>query len=263
MAIDRMLFQSDIQEKYCPQWPCPTCPSGALKIKEGSIQFSETFISRKESHSFDWEPEWTREIFVGMLVCQNEECREVCTVSGVTSNDFSVYEGRNGEPVQELTKTFHPRFFNPPIPIFRVSQKVPDKIRVTIFQSFSLYWVDHLACANRIRSVIEQILNNRKVKRYSVGKNGKRIPLALHHRIDLFEKKEEQIAKSLMAIKFIGNEGSHDGSINKFDLLDAYDILCHCLEEIYDERTRAIQILRERIRRQRGPLSNIRTRNRN
>jgi len=73
---------------------------------------------------------------------------------------------------------------------------------------------------------------------------------SLHERIELYEKKNNEIAQMLMAIKWLGNAGSHDGkrlTIKK--ILDAYEIVEHVLEELYSPRKHRVNSLVRTINR--------------
>lgn len=56
-------------------------------------------------------------------------------------------------------------------------------------------------------------------------------------------KKNGQLADKLMAIKWVGNAGSHADVVAENDLLDAYDILCFVLDELYVKRSKRIGAL--------------------
>ncbi len=257
MKIDRGLFLSQMTSRYCPQWPCPSCEHGHLNLINGTLKFEETYNSSVAQSHPGWEPDWLEEVFVCLLKCQNKTCEEIVASLGITSNEFYIYESLNNQVQQKQNRTLVHKSFYPPIPLFRISRHVPEKISSAILQAFRLFWIDNGSCVNRIRTCIELILSHKGVKSWTINKSKKRTAIALHHRIELFERKQPAIAKSLMAIKWIGNAGSHEHTVSKSDLFDGFDILKYLLEEIFEMRTKSITDLGKRINKKRGPLSKV------
>ena len=66
-----------------------------------------------------------------------------------------------------------------------------------------------------------------------INRHHKRVGLPLHARIIEYRKKNQQLADLLLAVKWIGNSGSHDSKITKDDTLDAYRILEYVLTKLY------------------------------
>lgn len=59
-----------------------------------------------------------------------------------------------------------------------------------------------------------------------------------------------------MAIKWIGNSGSHDtNEITHSDLLDGFDLLENTVESLYDKDKYRIAKLAEAINKRRKPIS--------
>lgn len=58
----------------------------------------------------------------------------------------------------------------------------------------------------------------------------------------------------LFAVKWLGNAGSHEGTeLSANDVLDAYEIMEHLLEEIYSQRSTRLQAIAKRVNRNKGP----------
>ncbi|MCC6246009.1 MAG: DUF4145 domain-containing protein [Gemmatimonadaceae bacterium] len=122
-------------------------------------------------------------------------------------------------------------------------------------RSFSLYWSDAKACGNAIRCAVEELLTAQRVNK-SAGKPkpGKhRQMLSLHKRIELFAKAKPDLGDKLLAIKWIGNAGSHVDPLKKDDLLDAYEIMAFVLDELYVQRSVHVGALVRAINRNKGP----------
>lgn len=257
MKIDRDMFSRYILNDHAPQWPCPTCEHGILRMKKESLQLGETKASRQLHMHDAWEPDWIDEIFCCLLYCSDSSCGEVVSVSGKTKNEIYTSVDENGEHVESRYRSLIPMTFCPEIDLFKISTKVPLEISNIIKSAFNLFWADSSSCANKIRVCVEIILTHFKVKYWTINKARKKVPIALHHRIVEFQKKQPEIAKSLFAIKWIGNAGSHSGSLTRSDLYDGFDILKYLIDEMFDHRTKSIADLGKRINKIKGPLSKV------
>jgi len=154
-----------------------------------------------------------------------------------------------------MFELYTPVFFNPPLHIFPIPSRCPAAVAKELSSAFRLYWCDPASCVNHQRIAIELLLDKMNVRRFSV-KNGNRSRISLHHRIEhLPENTESQreIKESLLAIKFIGNEGSHAGYISKEDALDGFELLEQLVDEEARERQREMRKRRKQIIKQKGP----------
>jgi hypothetical protein len=82
--------------------------------------------------------------------------------------------------------------------------------------------------------------------------------LSLHNRIGLLKERHqglEQLCDRLMAVKWLGNEGSHLGDITREDIFDAFDIVEDVLRGFFDNSDRAIVRIVQEIIEKRGPRS--------
>ncbi len=75
-------------------------------------------------------------------------------------------------------------------------------------------------------------MDHQKVKkRVKAGGN----KLTLHARLLEFEKKDGLNAPILRAIKWIGNDGSHQGGVSREEVLDAFDMMELALTNLFDD----------------------------
>ena len=82
-------------------------------------------------------------------------------------------------------------------------------------------------------------------------RDGRPYDVNLHNRIVAFKaaKPEYAVAADLvLAVKWLGNVGSHDHRLRISDVLDGVEILDHTLEQIYDSS-------REEIRRRAADIA--------
>ncbi len=85
------------------------------------------------------------------------------------------------------------------------------------------------------------------------NKKGKFDDLTLHARIERFAKKQAEVGANLLAIKWLGNSGSHSTDLTANDMLDAFELLAHALEEIYEKKSAKLKKLTAAIIKKKGP----------
>jgi hypothetical protein len=203
----------------------------------------------------DFDPTWFKYAFAGYLVCSNEKCKEEIAVAGTLSYDEQyVQAGPDGNDYESVTfKTCTPEYFERPPDIIQLEDYVPKEVRDLLESSFKLFWIDEQSCANRMRMSVEQMLDLFDVKRYP--QKGTRIPLSLQKRIDPFAEKKPNVADKLTAIKWIGNAGSHIGSLKKSDLIDGYRIVQYSLRQLFSHEEAEVTRIANTINKRRRPRS--------
>src|SRR5437899_138946 len=205
--MDRNPWKSLMTETVVPAWPCPVCKAGRLKLVADTLGYYETRDSIKTRQSFEqgeWQPDIPFYRFRCTLQCDRPDCNEPVIVTGHTSDE----QEENYEGGTDWKHYLNPVFFHPPPPVIPIPEKCPPAIKREIRPAFALYWCDHGACANRLRTAIERLLTHLKVPRTSLATvKHKRHRLSLHGRITLFEKKDQELATAMYAVKWLGNEG--------------------------------------------------------
>jgi uncharacterized small protein (DUF1192 family) len=58
-----------------------------------------------------------------------------------------------------------------------------------------------------------------------------------------------------MAVKWLGNAGSHAAPLTADDVLDGFEILEHALDKLYSERDERVGALTRAINRRKAPRS--------
>ena len=210
MSIDRKIFKSSFRGKGLTKWNCPTCGKGLLKVKLGTFHSEETRASRREHSYDDWEPEWINYVYSCLLECNNTACKEIVSSSGVGSVTHDIGYDEKGELYDDLSARFFPQYFSPNLKIFNYQKNIPDEITDELENSFSLFFCDPPSSANHIRMALENLLNHMKIKKYRILKR-KRSYLSLHERINSLPQKYHDIQELFMAVKWLGNAGSHGG----------------------------------------------------
>lgn len=249
MPINREAFNESFTNYNIPDWNCPSCRKGKLFLDKKNITVYETNESKKDQRDLDWEPYWLVRYFIGIIICNNPKCKEVITIAGNVKTE----EDYNDEQDQSYTDNYYPCYIFPIINIFRIPEDTPSDVVEAILSAFKVFWIDKSACANAIRTAVEIILNDKRVLKTELTKSKKRRNRSLHDRIELFGKKDPKVAEHLMAIKWIGNVGSHQGEITNEDLLDGFELLKHSLEKLYTSHEKNIAEITRQINKRRKP----------
>ncbi len=247
MSVDRELWGKPFTKNSFPAWICPTCFKGIIRPVKNGFLSDETFDSLEARGHDEWGPECISLKCAVLLKCSNPDCREIITMIGTGFVEEIFISGLDRCTTGEI---FRPIYFDPPLFPFQLPSKCPNDIQEMIIGSFRLFLSDPDSAGNKIRIAVERILTNHKIQKSKRNKNNQRVMRSLHERIELYEKKNSEIAQMLMAIKWLGNVGSHDGkrlTINK--ILDAYVIVEHVLEKLYSPRERSVKRLVRAINR--------------
>lgn len=254
MPINKALWlRPYISIGHCPEWTCPTCKSSHLTLAKEDLLFDETKESKSSHTDPEWEPYWISHKFSAILRCNNSRCKDIVSTCGKGIVDVSMIEIED-EWTSVLSDSFIPEYFSPPLYIFQIDNSCPNVVKKEIINSFSLFFTDVNSCSNKIRIAVELILDDFKVSKTKLVKS-KRRRLPLHERIVNFGSTYPQIANALLAIKWIGNAGSHNDTVDKQDLLDAYEILGYALDEIYVGRKKEIEKMINQINKSKAPRS--------
>lgn len=250
MRIDRDSFDDHFTTYKIPDWSCSTCHKGKLLFDTKKVTVHETNESKKDRDNKDWEPYWIAQHFHGTITCDNPKCKEVFTIAGRVNVEED-YDEENG---QTYTDCYYTEYIFPTLHIFKIPEDTPSDVEEAILSAFKVFWIDKSGSANSIRKTVEIILNDKRVLRTELTKRKKRRNLSLHERIELFDKNTE-VANYLMAIKWIGNAGSHEGEITNEDLLDGFDLLKYSIEKLYASHDKEIAQMTKRINKRRKPLT--------
>lgn len=239
-------------------WPNPTCPKcmhGFLVGKERLVQ-AESGLSQRLRDEDAWEPDWIYGVLVGALNCNNTECGETVAVAGAwrVGDARSAYE-------QYDTQLFA-RYFDPPLHMIEVPRGTPEPTKRAVEDASSMLLISPGAAANRLRQGIEALMDAKKVNktRYSSSRGGKRRRqrLSLHERIESYRVQDAQVADLLEAVKWIGNDGSHEPDLSSKEVLVGARILEVALKRLYDTRSSALDrevkeiLKRKGVRKRRG-----------
>ena len=252
--MDRSLFHLPFSPQRVPKWPCPKCKAGHLTLVQKSLIHKETPESLREHDHEAWEPDWIRYVFSCLFECANSDCKELFSCCGEGRVDYFEYEDEDHGWAQTHEELFTPKFFSPPLSLMDLPKNCPEEVVRHLSESFALFFADPGAALNSARTAVESVLTNIGIKRFSTS-NGKRRPINLHQRIQLLPSKYSEIKDLLLAVKWLGNAGSHDGEKpNSGDVRTTYDLLEHALSEIYEEKGKRLKAIAKKVNKKKGPL---------
>lgn len=250
MAIANDLWK--VTFKNIPSWPCPSCQSSVVVLKQDSFHRLETERSISLQAWVHSEPTQIEERFSALMQCQNENCGEVVSIGG---NVVTVEDHNEEEQTLNWSIVYEPKFLLPAPKIFPILDSCPDAVKIELERTFGLFWFDNGASANGLRTAIEALLNDLKIARTFIKKR-KRGELTLHARIQKLEIKNSEAAELLMAIKWLGNTGSHlaDSAIPRDELLNGFDLFHGVIEMIYEKRAARLMKIAKTITKRKGRL---------
>lgn len=252
--MDRKLLKLPFSRNNSPDWPCPACDKGILRIKKDSFLKEELGRSKKAHTHKEWEPEWIEYVYVCLLICSNEKCKEIVANNGIGTVDWDITEDEDGRSDQMIcTDIFQPKHFEPHLNLIHIPSKCPKAVSTPLNESFKLFFSSPSAAANNVRIAIEELLTELKIKRFNIS-NGKRRFINLHQRIDLLPTKYTQFKDMILAIKWLGNAGSHGHcEVTKDDVMDAYELTEHILGEIYETKVKKLKAIAKKVNKKKGP----------
>lgn len=230
-----MTFNRKVWLDWKTRKPCPTCNVGILNIPPDNRIIQTETQKSKERCSYG-DNHYSDYLFSMHLICNS--CKDSAIVIGSVSEENYPINEDNG-----IQKHVTPVAFYPAPTIIHIPESCPKSVTKLLLDSFGLYWTDVSACANKIRVAIEVLLNELNIPSNK----------PLHSRLEEFKKVNHGVASFLIAIKWIGNAGSHFSGLTKEDALDAYEMLEFALEKLYNDREKKLIELSNEINSTKKP----------
>lgn len=248
--MDREVFeQLSFWRDEVPDYPCPSCGRGRLKLKGPLLSEFTAHTNRyKKELWFDWE-EHGEFIFSGLLNCGS--CSEPVFIVGDGYPEPEVYDEEDGRPYQKLSPSHNVKYVQPHLKLIDYPEELSVEFKTQINSAFTLYFSNPSACCNSIRCAVEALLTEWGIP--SKRKNDKHFPLS--DRLDLLAGKYEEYRDLLVAVKWLGNSGSHAGqSFSHKNALDGFEMLEHVLSRAYDQLGPRLSAMAEQINAHKGPV---------
>lgn len=206
----------------------------------------ETRYAQREQAEKGYHPYNDVTRFSCLLQCSVSSCGEVVTVSGDISHDVDVVVV-DGAYQEEYTAEYSPRSMFPPPSVVRLPKKLPKDCTEHLKGAFGLMWVDTGACANRIRSFVEVLLDHFEIEREGPNKAGDIYRYNLPKRIQLFEAKKPGHETLYEALRIVGNLGSHEGSVKWDTLLQAFQLADYLIEVRIEDKGEVMRAIAQEI----------------
>lgn len=252
--MDRTPYQLPFTDVRVPAWVCPVCRVGHLTLDKDSLINQETAASLKDRDHDAWEPDWIRSVFVCVFKCNNAQCKEPVTCSGSGRVEHFEYEDEEYGWAQSAEEQFTPHYFHPALVLMDLPHACPEKVSAYLHESFALSFADPSAALNCVRTAVEALMTALGIKRFTIVK-GKQRSISLHQRIQLLPAKYQEQKDLLLAVKWLGNAGSHDGEkATTADVSVTYDLLEHVLSEIYEGKGKKLKAMAKKVNKKKGPL---------
>ena len=273
MYIDSEKYPIDKQ----PRFQCPKCSHGVLteildsrkyflppellKIpenltfyidEEGNERPNLTLNDIKETEHW-WE-------YVSLFYqCDQLDCRQIVLSSGKLIQEIVLVpcevDQYNELPFyEELVVFYKPNYFYPTVSLFAFDSNIPESLKNEVKSAFSLFWHNPEACSNSIRKSLELILDN--IAPIVNGNRYDRIN-SLGNRINNLGGTYSDVKDLLKAVKWIGNDGSHEGGLLHSDVMNGFEMLELCLGKIYNKKEVELKEIAEKINEAKKPLSKL------
>jgi hypothetical protein len=257
MSVEKSTWLESFSRDDLPPFPCPRCRKVSLRFEAKTLASEEPGFS-KAAHSHEaWDPEWIDERFVALLKCAAQKCGEVVALSGKINVEPS-YDDAGDWKYEGLLA---PKSMYPAPPIISLPKNVPEPVQQELELAFQFYWGDFGACATKIRTSVERLMDHFKVARYRRAKDpkkpnapGKLKPLDLSTRIDKFISATGAVVHKdhLHALRVVGNLGTHKNVLSRTEILEAFEVYEHALSELIDKKSAQIAKLAKKLKEHTG-----------
>ena len=241
--MDRTLWNAPFTRTSAPPWPCPTCGAGTLRLLPKTLHVGETVTSRRGTGDHPPQPEEYAGHFHVRLRCDEEACLETVFVAGDVAVEVDYDETTCGARYQEVLR---PRHVAPPPALVVLPPNTPHQVAHQVRRACGLVWQDPAAAGNRVRVAAERLLDALGVEADGLSKKGEPWRLSLHQRILRWRETEPALGDQLLAVKWLGNAGSHD-DLEPDAVFDALEILAFVLEDRYVGRAQRVAALAGKI----------------
>lgn len=241
-------FINGFQKSDSLPFLCPFCKKNSLLLDDDTWQEHDKAALH---HCEEWfDPcDHVEYIYTALYKCSNNNCKQCVISSGTGGVDIDYSQEEYADPRSQPAyySYYQPKIFIPPLSFFIVPEKTPSEIKELLELSFSIVLQSPASAVNCLRSSLEKLLDI-----YSIPEK------RLHDRIDKDVPINPALAPYkdyLMAIKWLGNSGSHDlDEIKIKDIIDVYEIMEFVLSNLYADIRNPLQkvIL---INEEKGPLT--------
>jgi hypothetical protein len=221
---------------------CPFCGNSGLEFKvENSVEVASKnfeFYQRQldlEDEGQRAGPEDYDGKACGFLICNNYRCKERVIFHAKTFAETHIeYDDENLGFIAYHTELQFD-YYNPSPFLFDLPKKFPASFKDQIQKVFNAYWTDGNSFLNNMRILLEMIMDHKRVKKHGLDKNGKKIQISLHNRIKDHWKTDQRIKEMAIALKWLGNDGSHGETLKSETMNISLDLLEYIINKLYKD----------------------------
>ena len=246
-SIMNKKYQFEFTENEGHAIKCTHCMRTLAYADWGNSLKEETIESINDRKHPEWEPEWIRYSYTLPYKCV--ACKGTTYSVGEAEHYYhSNYDEETGAHEHDEGDLYRPKYFTPALSIFEIPLNCPPQIKKGLMKSFQLAYCDISAAANRLRSTLEVLIR----LNFTEAEIGER---KLHDQILLLTNRFTEIGDLSLAIKWIGNEGSHGGGeVQEFALAFAYEAFAKILNIIYGRKEATLEEVASLIVKVKGRL---------
>jgi hypothetical protein len=180
--------------------------------------------------------------FVCLFICDKPLCKEVVAVGGDYETESFMTPDENGDLVEEWGSVLTPRSVVPAPPIIEIPKETPVDVRRPIEAAFRLFWVDHGAAANRLRTSVERALTHSGIPKGTLESRIKKFAVEF----------PDQGQKELNALRLVGNTGSHEEDLKWDAILDTFEVYEYWLRNFYGKERATLDALIDKLTKTKG-----------
>ncbi len=238
-----------------PAWPCPECDAGRMIVMKDTLKEKETGPSLDLHSAEEWDPEFVDQRFCALLKCNNAACGEIASMSGRSGMSYYMDQDEEGEFASAYESVYTPKHIYPPIHMFQIPKKCPKTVKEQLVAGFGLVWADYISSMNKFRIAMEALLDDQGIAKYQKRVKGAKLKsLSLHARIERYRQKNADLAVYLEAIKWLGNDGSHnDSELTREHIFAAVDMIEYVVNSIYNPQHPPLKVAKK-INKKKGPV---------
>lgn len=246
MTFDPALLRMNSAIEEGTPWPRPQCP----ECFQGHLRFAEPVevedgLSKLYRDDDDWEPDWISGVFSAVASCENPECQKAAIAIGAYRVSYSRERPMHAYQGIDYSSFYTIRQIDPPLLLMRLPKSAPESVHDGVARASAVILADPGLAATALLLAVEQFLTSEGIP--AAGPSGGFINA--DQRIKEWRKTgsgRDRIADLLLAVKWIGNAGTHHlSTLTTKEVLDGVEFLDEAFHALFvgpdvDARAKAV-----------------------
>lgn len=235
--IEHYAVNNEFSKIYSEKYLCPNCRNKELNVDWKSINVwhtrkSQQYMDECRHKSIWWDEEIDSELqFIGRLIC---DCGEIIAISGDAEYEHEIADD-NGDEVQYLDEKYRIKYFSRAIQTFFAPDNTPPKYAQILEEAFQLFYLNPSASGNRLRVLLEFIVDD------LLGSEAQGIP-NLNRKIGKLTSILPDVQRLADLNRILGNRASHKNGLNYNDLTTAFYFMDQLLNRAYGEQYEMLRL---------------------